>query len=212
MDVMRHDSEAAFTRSLGVPGVIEVCELRSRFGFMAYHGGALEEGTDRIARAAAEVAGASLYAVLHPPPDPAHIPSTLVRPAESPALASFIAHVEVVVTIHGYGRWGMFTALLLGGRNRELADQLGVELAAALPDYDIVTEVDRIPPALRGQHPDNPVNLPPFAGVQVELPPRARGLGPKWAHWTADDPVPPMAALIDALGRVASAWAPVERP
>ena len=133
-----------------MPGVVEVSELRSRFGFMAYHGGALEEATDRIARAAAEASGASLYVVLHPPPDPAHIASTLVRPAESPALAAFIAHVEVVVTVHGYGRDGMFTSLLLGGRNRDLAEQIAAELAPDLDGYDVVTDLERIPRELRG--------------------------------------------------------------
>ncbi|NCV09224.1 MAG: replication protein, partial [Actinobacteria bacterium] len=37
-DLLRHD------------GVEEVSELRSTFGFMAFHGGALEERTDLIAR------------------------------------------------------------------------------------------------------------------------------------------------------------------
>ena len=31
---------------LGHPGVEEVYELRSRFGFLAIHGGSLEQGTD----------------------------------------------------------------------------------------------------------------------------------------------------------------------
>ena len=39
---------------LAQPGVEEVCELRSRFGVMALHGGNLERGTDVIAAAAAE--------------------------------------------------------------------------------------------------------------------------------------------------------------
>ena len=33
----------------------------------------------------------------------------------SPALQAFLDHVQVVVTVHGYGRDGMFTTLLLGG-------------------------------------------------------------------------------------------------
>jgi phage replication-related protein YjqB (UPF0714/DUF867 family) len=114
--------------------------------------------------------------------------------------------VRVVVTVHGYGRDGMFTSLLLGGSNRELAAVLGNELAAALPDYDIVMDLDAIPRELRGLHPDNPVNVPPEGGVQLELPPRVRGLGPRWAHWSGDDFVPPAAALVDALARVARAW------
>jgi phage replication-related protein YjqB (UPF0714/DUF867 family) len=200
------DGDATFTKWLAQPGVVEVCELRGRFGFMAFHGGALEERTDLIATAAAEASGASLYAVLHPPPDPLHLPSTLVRPADSPALARFIEHVDVVVTIHGYGRWGMFTAILLGGRNRQLATSIADRLRPALDGYEVVTDLDVIPRELRGLHPENPVNLPRFDGVQIELPPRVRGLVPKWADWRGDGFVPPAQALVDVLTEVAASW------
>ena len=205
------DGDATFTEWLAQPGVVEVCELRGTFGFMAFHGGALEERTDLIATAAAEASGASLYAVLHPPPDPLHLPSTLgnllrVRPADSPALARFIEHVDVVVTIHGYGRWGMFTAILLGGRNRQLATSIADRLRPALDGYEVVTDLDVIPRELRGLHPENPVNLPRFDGVQIELPPRVRGLGPKWADWRGDGFVPPAQALVDVLTEVAASW------
>ena len=40
-----------FAELLALPGVIEECELRGRLGFMAYHGGGLEETTDIVARA-----------------------------------------------------------------------------------------------------------------------------------------------------------------
>jgi phage replication-related protein YjqB (UPF0714/DUF867 family) len=206
MAVTEPDGDATFTRRLAEPGVEEMCELRGRFGFMAYHGGALEEGTDLIAAAAAEASSASLYAVRHPPPNPEHFPSVLVRPAESPALARFIEHVEVVVTIHGYGRSGMFTALLLGGRNRDLATTIAERLRPGLDGYEVIVDLEQIPRELRGLHPQNPVNLPRFDGVQIELPPRARGLGPKWADWEGDGFVPPARALVDALASVARDW------
>ena len=44
--------------------VTEELTVRSRFGFMAYHGGTLEKTTDPIAREAAELAGASYYGVV----------------------------------------------------------------------------------------------------------------------------------------------------
>ena len=66
-----------------------------------------------------------------------------------------------------------------------------------------MTELDDIPRELRGLHPDNPVNVPRRGGVQLELPPRVRGLGPRWADWTSEAPVPPMAALIAALATTA---------
>jgi phage replication-related protein YjqB (UPF0714/DUF867 family) len=69
----------------------------------------------------------------------------------------------------------MWTTLLLGGRNRLLATQLGTALRSRLgDDFTIVDELADIPEELRGQHPRNPVNLPPGRGVQLELPPRVR--------------------------------------
>ena len=206
MTVVAGEIKTAFGRALARPGVVEHAELRGRFGFMAFHGGELERRTDRIAAAAAEAAGASIYTVIHPPPDPPHFPSTDVRRGQSEVLDAFLDHVDVVVTVHGYGRDGMFTSLLLGGRNRSLAGVLGQELSAALPDYQIVTDLPAIPRELRGLHPTNPVNVPPNRGVQLELPPRVRGLGPRWADWDGDGFVPPTAALVDALAAVASTW------
>ena len=198
-----------FGRALAEPGVVERVELRSPFGFMAFHGGALERQTDRLAAAAADAAGASLYVVAHPEPDPPHFPSTAVNGDASPALRTFLDHVRVVVTVHGYGRNGMFTSLLLGGSNRRLAAVMRVAMVGALPDYDIVDDLEAIPRELRGLHPDNPVNLPPEGGVQLELPPRVRGLGPRWADWDDDGLVPPAAALVDALATVARTWVAV---
>jgi phage replication-related protein YjqB (UPF0714/DUF867 family) len=195
-----------FGRALAEPGAIEHVELRSAFGFMAFHGGALERQTDRIATAAAAAGGASLYVVTHPEPNPPHFPSTTVNGSASPALRSFLAHVRIVITVHGYGRDGMFTSLLLGGRNRGLAATMRAALSDALPDYQIVDDLDAIPRELRGLHHANPVNVPPDGGVQLELPPRVRGLGPRWADWTGDGLVPPAAALVEALAGVARSW------
>jgi len=172
-----------FADLLREPGVIETCRLGSAFGFMAFHGGSLEVGTDLIAAAAAHRSGASLYTVAQPDDLNWHVPSKLVAPAASPALAGFLDHVDVVVALHGFGRDGLFTSLLLGGQDRELASWLRGHLAPALPHYDVIDDLDLIPVALRGLHPDNPVNLAGAGGVQLELPPRVRGLGPYW-----DDP------------------------
>jgi phage replication-related protein YjqB (UPF0714/DUF867 family) len=195
-----------FADLLAQPGVEEVVELRGRFGFMAFHGGSLEAMTDVVARAAAARAGASYYGVLQPPDLRWHIPSNKVSPAESAALDAFVRHVEIVITVHGYGRHGFFTRLLLGGANRRLAEHLGTVLRPALPEYEIVTDLDAIPEELRGLHPTNPVNLPPDRGVQLELPPRVRGAGPRWQHWKGPGPTPHTAALIDALAGAASTW------
>lgn len=169
-----------FDQLLAHPGVEELCELRSSFGVMAFHGGNLEKGTDGIAAAAAERSGASLYAVVQPPDLRWHIPSIAVQPGESPALARFVDHVDVAVAIHGYGREGWWTRLLLGGRNRELAAHLGAALRATVgpQGYEVIDDLDAIPRELRGVHRRNPVNLPSGAGVQLELPPRVRGNSP----------------------------------
>ena len=197
-----------FAELLATDGVEEVLELRSRFGFLAFHGGSLERMTDVIAAAAAERAGASLYAVLQPPGLRWHLPSTRFSPAVSPALARFVAHVDVAVALHGYGRHGRWTSLLLGGSNRALADHVGRSLAA-VDGHEVVTELDAIPPELRGLHPDNPVNRPTGGGVQLELPPRVRGLTPHWAGWSAPGLPPPTEALVAALAEAAASW-PVE--
>ena len=75
------------------------------------------------------------------------------------------------------------SSLLLGGRNRTFAEHVGTALRRTLPAYDIRTDLDTIPSALRGQHAENPVNLPTQAGVQIELPPRVRGSSPLWWDW-----------------------------
>ncbi|HEY0520216.1 MAG TPA: poly-gamma-glutamate hydrolase family protein [Ilumatobacteraceae bacterium] len=196
-----------FAELLAMPGVQEICELRSSIGFMAYHGGSLEEQTDVIASLAAQRSGASYYAVLQPDDVQWHIPSHKVSPSSSEALTNFIEHVDVVITIHGFGRRDHFTSLLLGGQNRELAEHVARHLAPRLPDYEIVTDLDRIPRDLRGLHATNPVNLPPRQGVQIELPPRIRGSSPIWAEWDHTEMVPPMAALIDGLVDAAMMWA-----
>jgi phage replication-related protein YjqB (UPF0714/DUF867 family) len=195
-----------FDELLAHPGVEEVSDLGSTFGFMAYHGGSLEEVTDVVAREAASRSGASLYAVVQPPDFRWHIPSTAVRPEHSSALTAFLDHVDVVVTVHGYGRQDFWTTLLLGGHNRVLADHVAAHLRTALPEYTVVTDLDDIPQALRGLHPENPVNLPRGGGVQLELPPRVRGRSPIWADWEGPGLVPHTEALIEGLAAAARTW------
>jgi len=197
---------APFAELLATDGVEEVAELRGRFGFMAFHGGSLEEMTDIIARAAAEQAGASYYGVHQPKDLQWHLPSTAIDPAVSPALAGFLDHVDIVITVHGFGREGFWATLLLGGQNRELAAHVGGYLSAALPAYEIATDIERVPQPLRGLHPRNPVNLPRQGGVQIELPPRVRGQSPIWWDWDGPGLTPHTNALIDGLARAAASW------
>ena len=202
----------AFATLLATPGVDEVLELRGPVGFMAYHGGALEAMTDVIARRAAKRCGASCYSVIQPDGMREHLPSILVRPEESARLATFIDHVDIVITIHGFGRHDMFTTLLLGGGNRTFAEHVGVALRRTLPEYDVVTDLDAIPTPLRGMHASNPVNLPRSRGVQIELPPRVRGSSPIWADWEGPGLTPHTESLIDGLVDAATTWVPPSSP
>jgi phage replication-related protein YjqB (UPF0714/DUF867 family) len=196
-----------FAELLAHDGVEEDLELRSAFGFMAFHGGNLEVGTDLVAAAAATAAGASLYAVRQPDGLRWHVPSIEVTPDESPALAAFVDHVSVAVALHGYGREGMWTTLLLGGRNRELATHLAGHLRIALPGYEVVDDLDAVPPELRGVHRANPVNrCDPAGGVQLELPPRVRSRTPFWADLPEDEPIPHIADVVAGLAAAALAW------
>lgn len=196
---------------LALPGVVEETSLGSRLGVMAYHGGNLEVGTDRIADAVADRIGASRYVVRQPSDLRWHIPSRHFRPEASAKLTAFLAHVDEVVTIHGYGRRSMFTTVLLGGGNRPLARHLARHLRAALPCYEVIDDLEDIPVQLRGLHPDNPVNRPQGSGVQIELPPRVRGNGPFWNGWDGRWPPPHTADLVEGLIRGLVSW-PDARP
>lgn len=188
-----------FSELLERHDVYEECVLRGTFGFMAFHGGGLEEMTDIIASQAAERANASYYGVQLPDSLEWHIPSHRVTADQSESLASFLSHIDIVVTVHGFGRAGFFTSLLLGGQNRTLAQHLGASLRQHLPAYTIVDNIDDVPSDLRGFHQDNPVNIPQHAGVQLELPPRVRGSSPLWWDWEGPGHTPHTESLINAL-------------
>jgi phage replication-related protein YjqB (UPF0714/DUF867 family) len=189
---------------LSQPGVNEVSQLRSRFGFLAIHGGGLEEMTDVIAERAAEAAGASVYLLRHPDRYPHHVPSARFDPAQSPRLAEFLDHVDVAVSLHGYGRIGRSTQLLAGGRNRALADHLARHIQ--LNGYQVVTDLEDIPHELRGLHPDNPVNRVRDGGTQLELSVRVRGLSPRSPLPGADGLSSVTSALVQGLAAAARSW------
>lgn len=195
-----------FAELLDHDGVEEDLVLRGTVGFLAFHGGSLEVGTDTIAAAAAEASGASFYAVRQPVGLRWHIPSVEVTPDDSPALAAFLAHVDVAIAVHGYGRVGMWTSLLLGGGNRALAAHVAGHLRTGLPGYTVVDDLDAVPKELRGVHPDNPVNRCASGGVQLELPPRTRTRVPMWDHLPHGAPIPHALDLADALAAAARTW------
>jgi len=189
---------------LAEPGIIEDSTLRSRFGFMAIHGGGLEQMTDVIAERAADAAGASTYVLRHPDRYPHHLSSARYRAEESARLAAFLDHVEVVVSLHGYGRIGRSTQLLAGGRNRDLATHLAHHVD--VPGYQVVTDLDAIPRELRGMHPDNPVNRVRGGGTQLELTPRVRGISPRSGLPGDDGLTPATSKLVQGLVATARSW------
>jgi phage replication-related protein YjqB (UPF0714/DUF867 family) len=159
---------------LACRGVEEDLELRSRFGFMAFHGGSLETQTDAIAAGAAQKSGASFYAIRQPAHLRWHVPSSLFRADESAKLQEFFESVDVVVTVHGFRRKAFPRHIMLGGRNRTLAAHLADTLRPKLQGAVIVDDLSKIPTSIRGVHPDNPVNVPRLRGVQMELSPLLR--------------------------------------
>ncbi|MGE2729761.1 poly-gamma-glutamate hydrolase family protein [Mycolicibacterium vaccae] len=204
----RAHAEASAPHSLSElladPAVAEESTLRSRFGFLAIHGGGLEKMTDVIAERAADAADASLYVVRHPDHYPHHLSSAGYDPAQSVRLAEFLDHVDVVVSLHGYGRIGRSTQILAGGRNRALADHVARNVS--LPGYRIVTDLEAIPRELRGLHPHNPVNRVRGGGVQLELPSRVRGTSPRSGLPGDDGLTPATSTLVQGLVRAARLW------
>ncbi len=198
------DAPQSLSELLADRGVLEDSSLRSRFGFMAIHGGGLEQMTDVIAERAADAAGASVYVLRHPQNYPHHLPSALYRPEESERLTEFLEHVEVAVSLHGYGRLGRSTQLLAGGRNRALAEHVAGHVD--VPGYRVITDLDAIPRELRGLHPDNPVNRVRGGGTQLELSSRLRGISPRSAPPGDDGLSAPTSALIHGLVAAAHSW------
>lgn len=194
---------------LARPEVSEICELRGRFGMMAFHGGNLERTTDVVATEVARKTGASLYVVIQDPPLREHLPSIAFDPEASPSLAEFLSFVDIVIAIHGYGRKGFWHHLLVGGGNRELARHVAACLRHDLPEpYRVLDDPETVPKALRGQHSKNPVNLPRQRGVQLELPPSIRWNKEEqgWSGHLGVSRTRDVGILIDALARSVNDW------
>jgi phage replication-related protein YjqB (UPF0714/DUF867 family) len=188
-----------------LPGVAEICDLRSRIGFLALHGGSQDRGTHEIASGAAELSGASYYAIVQPSDLRVHLTSRRHDPCQSQKMSAFLQHVDIAISVHGFGRdsfeigvdaagglvlepygpalRGRQTAplrgIIVGGLNGALVDVACRVLGERFPDYHAGSEGVRL-----GFHPDNPVNLPSAHGVQIELPPGLRGIGDFGEHYT----------------------------
>ena len=81
-------------------------------------------------------------------------------------------------------------------------------LRVALPDYSFETRLEEIPKELRGLHLKNPVNVPPLAGVQLELPPTLRWNREEWG-WSDNGGIgraKQVNTLISSLSNAVNAW------
>ena len=191
------------TELLALPGVEERSELAGPVGVLAFHGG-LEGGTEVVASSVAAATGASLYLLVQPPSVRWHLPSHVVGAQASPALSAFLDHIDVAIAVHGYGRPDRPRQILVGGRNRDLAADLGATLRAHLPDCRTIDDLDEIPAEMRGLHPDNPVNRCRKQGVQLELPPSVRGSTGRWMDDNAA--CTPLPGVLDALIETVRRW------
>jgi phage replication-related protein YjqB (UPF0714/DUF867 family) len=187
---------------LSLPGVEEECILRSSVGLMALHGGSQDRGTHEIASRVAEVAGASYYAIVQPRGLRVHLTSRRHDPAHSEQMAAFLRHVQIAISVHGFGRDGFalhvdpggvvvepygpalrgqqrgpLRGIIVGGRNAELLELARRLLGNRFAGYHVAEERVRL-----GFHPDNPANLPSSHGIQIELPPGLRGIGDLGEH------------------------------
>jgi phage replication-related protein YjqB (UPF0714/DUF867 family) len=207
---------------LSLPGVNEESVLRSRVGFMALHGGSQDRGTDHIARQASEISGSSFYAIVQPPGLRVHLTSRLHDPDHSAQLGNFLRHVQIAISVHGFGRdgfslWvdpgrgpmidpygpalrgaqtGPLRGVIVGGRNAELLEEARRLLRNRIAGHHVADGRVRL-----GFHPLNPVNLPSAHGVQIELPPGLRGIGDLGEHLVPrpDDRVVAVVAALAAL-------------
>jgi phage replication-related protein YjqB (UPF0714/DUF867 family) len=193
---------------LSLPGVEEECVLRSAVGLMALHGGSQDRGTHEIASRAAEAAGASYYAIVQPRELRVHLTSRRHDPGQSERMTAFLRHVQIAISVHGFGRdsfalrvdlgggvevepygpamrgrqSGPLRGIIVGGRNAELL-QLGRQLLEdRFAGYHVADERVRL-----GFHPNNPANLPSSHGIQIELPPGLRGIGDLGEHFVPSE-------------------------
>jgi phage replication-related protein YjqB (UPF0714/DUF867 family) len=165
---------------------------------MALHGGSQDRGTHEIASHAATQVGASYYAIIQPSDLRVHLTSRKHDPEQSEQLRAFLTHVDIAISVHGFGRDGFnlfvdparglviepygpplrgsqtgpLRGIIIGGQNEELLVAARQLMHRRFAGYRVADERIRL-----GFHSENPVNLPSAQGVQIELPPGLRGIG-----------------------------------
>lgn len=153
----------------GVDFEIEMVERSSSVAVLALHGGAIEPGTDILARA---VAGEnfSFYAFRSRVPDKGRLHHVTSHRFDEPRCQSLARRARVALSIHGHD--GAPPWVFPGGRNMGLRKMI----MDALIRRGVPV---RFAPRLRGMHRRNVVNLPETAGVQLEV---TWGLRQEWVN------------------------------
>jgi phage replication-related protein YjqB (UPF0714/DUF867 family) len=149
----------------------EHLHLGSSLGLVAIHGGGIEPGTEEIARFVAHHSGASLYVSagrLATGNLSLHRPSHRTKLQDRPLVMKFLNHVDMAISIHGHRR--NERCAYVGGLHQAMVHQFVKVAQAALCEYEWIFDPESIPPEIRGQNPNNIVNLPPAQGMQLELP------------------------------------------
>ncbi len=159
-----------FRELLAKPGVYESSSKGRSPGIMAFHGGAVEVGTERIARKLIELGGFAGYVVSVRVPGATyknyHVPSTFISPEDSETLSAFLRSTDTLVAIHGQTENGN---IYVGGLNEPLRLRIAYELGLVFPGI-VFSDLATLPPTLRGASKTNIVNFHQGGGVQIELP------------------------------------------
>jgi phage replication-related protein YjqB (UPF0714/DUF867 family) len=203
---------------------------------MALHGGSQDRGTHEIAGRAAERAGASYYAIVQPSGLRVHLTSRRHNPDHSARFRAFLHHVEIAISVHGFGRDGFdlrtdpvqglviepygpalrgsqtgpLRGIIVGGNNVDLLETARRLLRDRFVGYRVADERIRL-----GYDPNNPVNLPSAQGVQIELPPGLRGIGDLGERLVPSEDgivTEVIAALVELANRASELLCPSVRP
>ena len=161
----------SFNEILKNKNVLEFYFAGKSPGIMAYHGGAIEKGTEQIARAIIShgFAGYIVSARARNNHWSFHVGSQHIKPNDSEKLRTFISCVDSAIAIDGQAR---DNNIYVGGLNTELRCKIAEALSEEF--LGVVSDLKKIPSNLRGISKINIVNKPEYKGVQIELPKNLR--------------------------------------
>lgn len=176
---VRNTLETIARRRELAPFWAEYTILRGQVGLMAFHGGSIEKGTEEMANYICSKTDCSLYVfsgrLSRDNYEKLHVPSSLLNPAHSEKLSSFMTHIATAIAFHGHR---IDECILVGGLNRGMRKKL----VRALSEYDAKDAMEGNDPSyklVRGESLQNIVNKAPEKGVQIEIPHRLRHLSGK---------------------------------